>query len=48
MASIIARIKRFAASPQGRQARAKAEQMARDPRNQARLRQLRARFSKRR
>lgn len=48
MASIIDRIKRFAASPQGRQARVKAEQMARDPRNKARLRQLRARFSKRR
>jgi hypothetical protein len=48
MASIIDRIKRFATSPQGRQARAKAQQMARDPRNQARLRQLRARFSKRR
>ena len=48
MASIINRIKRFATSPQGRKAEAKAEQMARDPRNQAKLRKLRARLGKHR
>ena len=48
MASIINRIKRFAASPQGRKAEAKAGEMARDPRNQAKLRKLRDRFGKHR
>ncbi|WP_165978641.1 hypothetical protein [Actinomadura darangshiensis] len=40
MASLIDRIKRFARSPQGQKARARAERMARDPRNQARIRRL--------
>ncbi|WP_433475211.1 hypothetical protein ACQPZP_42210 [Spirillospora sp. CA-142024] len=43
MASLIDRIKRFAQGPQGQKARARAEQIARDPRNQARIRRLLAR-----
>jgi hypothetical protein len=44
MASIADRIRRFLRSPQGRQARARAERMARDPRTQAKIRGLLARF----
>jgi hypothetical protein len=42
------RIRRFLHSPQGRKARARAERMARDPRTQAKVRKLLARFSGRR
>ncbi|GAA3192190.1 hypothetical protein [Actinocorallia longicatena] len=48
MASLIARIRRFINSPQGRQARTRAEQLARDPRTQQRIRGLRDRFARRR
>ncbi|WP_199485379.1 hypothetical protein [Actinomadura craniellae] len=48
MASLISKIRRFAASPQGRQARARAERMARDPRTQAKIRSLRSRLTRRR
>lgn len=44
MASIVDRIKRFLRSPQGQQARARAERMARDPRTQAKMRRLLGRF----
>jgi hypothetical protein len=44
MASIVDRIKRFMHSPQGRQARSRAERMARDPRTQAKVRGLLSRF----
>jgi hypothetical protein len=40
VASLIDRIKRFMRSPQGRQARARAERLARDPRTQAKARGL--------
>jgi hypothetical protein len=40
VASIIVRIQRFLRSPQGRKARARAERLARDPRNQAKARRL--------
>ncbi len=48
MASLIDRIRRFMNSPQGRQARMRAEQFARDPRNQAKVRALVQRAGKRR
>ncbi|GAA0970465.1 hypothetical protein [Actinocorallia libanotica] len=48
MASVITRIRRFLNSPQGRQARMRAERYARDPRNQARVRGLLHRFGGRR
>ena len=48
MASLITRIRRFMNSPQGRQARMRAEQYARDPRNQAKIRGLLQRFGGRR
>ncbi|GAA2738428.1 hypothetical protein [Actinocorallia aurantiaca] len=48
MASLIARIKRFLASPQGQQARTRAEQLARDPRNKARIQGVLQRFGGRR
>ncbi|MEO3781953.1 hypothetical protein ABGB12_01380 [Actinocorallia sp. B10E7] len=48
MASLITRIRRFLASPQGRQARMRAEQLARDPRTQARVRGMLHRFGGRR
>ncbi|WP_169807977.1 hypothetical protein [Actinomadura hibisca] len=41
---LVDKIKRFARSPQGQRARARAGQIARDPRNQARARGLLARF----
>jgi len=44
MASLIDRIKRFASSPQGRQARARAERLARNPRTQAKVRGLLAKL----
>jgi hypothetical protein len=44
MASLVNRIKRFMHSPQGRQARARAERMARDPRTRAKVRGLLGRF----
>ncbi|MFC5747333.1 hypothetical protein [Actinomadura rugatobispora] len=44
MASIVSKLKRFLHSPQGRQARARAERMARDPRTQAKMRGVLARF----
>lgn len=47
MASLADRIRRFLHSPQGRQARMRAERIARDPRNQAKARQLLRRFGKR-
>ncbi|GAA2302507.1 hypothetical protein GCM10010402_71900 [Actinomadura luteofluorescens] len=40
MPSVIDRIMRFARSPQGRRARARAERLARDPRTQAKVRGL--------
>jgi hypothetical protein len=40
MASVISKIQRWLRTPQGRRARAHAERLARDPRNQARLRGL--------
>ncbi|WP_433330386.1 hypothetical protein [Spirillospora sp. CA-294931] len=48
MASLVDRIKAFARSPQGRQARARAQQIARDPRNKAKARSLFAKFRNRR
>jgi hypothetical protein len=48
MASLINKLRRFVQSPQGRQARARAERMARDPRTQAKIRNLRGRFGRRR
>lgn len=45
MASMIDKLKRWLRSPQGQQARARAERMARDPRTQAKVRGL---LSKRR
>ncbi|WP_198653419.1 hypothetical protein [Actinocorallia populi] len=48
MASVITRIRRFLNSPQGRQARMRAEQLARDPRHQAKARGLLQRFRGRR
>ncbi|GAA3929934.1 hypothetical protein GCM10023085_09130 [Actinomadura viridis] len=42
--ALVDRIKRLMHSPQGRQARARAERMARDPRTQAKVRGLLARF----
>ncbi|GAA2429204.1 hypothetical protein GCM10010191_48130 [Actinomadura vinacea] len=41
---MVNRLKRFLNGPQGRQARARAERMARDPRTQAKVRGLLARF----
>jgi hypothetical protein len=40
VASIIDRIKKFLHSPQGRNARNRAERLARDPRTQAKARRL--------
>ncbi|WP_233359239.1 hypothetical protein [Thermomonospora amylolytica] len=40
MASIVTKIRRFLHTPQGRQARAHAERLARDPRARAKLRGL--------
>ncbi|SEG70198.1 hypothetical protein SAMN04489712_109149 [Thermomonospora echinospora] len=40
MASVVNKIRRWLHTPQGRQARAHAERLARDPRNRARLRGL--------
>lgn len=40
MASMVDKIRRWLRSPQGRQARSRAEQMARDPRTRAKLRGL--------
>lgn len=40
MASLADRIRRFLSSPRGRQARMRAERMARDPRTQAKVRGL--------
>jgi len=44
MASLVDRLKRFLHSPQGRQARARAERLARDPRTQAKVRGILARL----
>ncbi|MEU5877133.1 hypothetical protein [Spirillospora sp. NPDC047279] len=44
MASLMTRIKLWFRSPQGQQARARAEQLARDPRNKQRARGLMAKF----
>jgi hypothetical protein len=44
MASLVDRLKRLLHSPQGRQARERAERLARDPRTQAKVRGLLARF----
>ncbi|GAA4105168.1 MULTISPECIES: hypothetical protein [Actinomadura] len=44
MPTLIDRIKRYASGPQGRRMRAKAERYARDPRTQAKVRQLLARL----
>lgn len=48
MASLSDRVRRFINSPQGHQARTRAQRMARDPRTQAKLRGLLRRFGKRR
>lgn len=40
MASVVDKVRRWLRSPQGRQARAHAERLARDPRTRARLRGL--------
>ncbi len=49
MASLINKITQFAKSPQGqraiRQATSKAQQLARDPKNRAKIDDLRRRFS---
>ncbi|WP_192809574.1 hypothetical protein [Actinomadura rudentiformis] len=44
MASLIAKIKAWMRSPQGQQARARAERMARDPRTKAKARGLLTKF----
>ncbi|HEY8482623.1 MAG TPA: hypothetical protein VIL71_22610 [Spirillospora sp.] len=44
MAGIADRIRKFLHSPRGRQVRARAERLARDPRTQARARRLVTRF----
>lgn len=44
MAGIVHRVRRFLRSPQGRQARMRAERLARDPRTQAKARRLLSRF----
>ncbi|MFI0449004.1 hypothetical protein [Actinomadura sp. 6N118] len=44
MASLMAKIKAWMRSPQGQQARARAERMARDPRNKAKARSVLAKF----
>lgn len=43
MASIVTKIKQLLHTPQGRQVRARAERLARDPRTRARLRGLMSR-----
>ncbi|POM23833.1 hypothetical protein BTM25_24590 [Actinomadura rubteroloni] len=48
MPSLTERIRRFLNSPQGRQARARVEGVARDPRNRERARGLLARLRSRR
>jgi hypothetical protein len=40
MASIVNKIRRWLSTPQGRQARSRAEQLARDPRTKARIRSV--------
>ncbi|MFI0355218.1 hypothetical protein [Actinomadura sp. 9N407] len=42
--ALVDKIKRFISGPQGQKARARAERLARDPRNQAKVRGLLARF----
>ncbi|GAA3023044.1 hypothetical protein [Streptosporangium longisporum] len=44
MASIIARVKNYLRTPQGQRNMEKAKTMARDPRNQQRIRGLLSRF----
>ncbi|WP_169744478.1 hypothetical protein [Spirillospora albida] len=44
MPSLVDRIKRFSRSPQGQKTRARAQRYARDPRTQAKVRGLLARF----
>ncbi|GAA1877935.1 hypothetical protein [Actinomadura bangladeshensis] len=44
MPSVVNKIMRYVRSPQGRRMRAKAERYARDPRTQAKVRGLLARF----
>ena len=46
--SILSRISRFAASPQGRRALAQAQRLARDPATRRRLDDARRRLSRRR
>lgn len=40
MASFVSRIQRFLRSPRGQQARTRVERLARDPRTQAKIRNL--------
>jgi hypothetical protein len=47
LASIMRRIQNFLRSPQGRQARARAERLARDPRTRAKVQGVMRRFNKR-
>ncbi len=48
MASILKRLAAFASSPQGRRLAEQAKQAAQDPRNRARLEELRRRAGRRR
>ena len=47
MPSFIGRVIRLARSPQGKRVIAEAQKAARDPKNKARIEQLRQRFPKR-
>ncbi|HZB32089.1 MAG TPA: hypothetical protein VE465_18170 [Streptosporangiaceae bacterium] len=47
MASLIRRVERYLRSPQGRQARARVERAARDPRTRAKVRRLIRRLASR-
>lgn len=44
MASVVNKLRRWLRSPQGQQARARAERLARDPRTQAKARRFLGRF----
>jgi hypothetical protein len=48
MSSLIKRLERYLRSPKGRQARARAERMARDPRTQAKIRRVLHRLNRNR
>jgi hypothetical protein len=48
VASLLKRVERFLHSPRGRQARARAERMARDPRTQAKIRRVLRRLNRNR